>query len=74
MSITEVSPGVFSMPDSERSAFGLGYEYRRRGEPIDHNPHPTDSAAWRWFRDGWLSRRQQELAKKVEENRGSTAV
>ncbi len=58
-------PQHYSMPDKDRSAHGLGYEYCRRGEPIEHNPFPTESQQWVWFRNGWTSRQQQELAKKV---------
>ncbi len=58
------------MPDKERSAFGLGYEYRRRGQTIEHNPFPTESQPFSWFRDGWLARRQQDLARKEEDCAG----
>lgn len=60
----------YSMPDKERSAHGLGYEYHRRGEPIEHNPFSTESQRWSWFRKGWRDRQQQELAKKVKESNG----
>lgn len=55
------------MPDTERSAYGLGYEYKRRGEPISHNPFKTESQPHNWFRNGWLARRDIELAKPTEE-------
>lgn len=70
MPITETQPGVYSMPDKERSAFGLGYEYNRRGRTIEHNPFPTESQRFCWFRDGWNARQQIGLAKKVKEYHG----
>jgi hypothetical protein len=60
----------YAMPDDQRSAHGLGYEYHRRGQTIEHNPHPTESWRWRWFREGWLARREQELAKQVRTANG----
>ncbi len=53
------------MQDSDRSAFGLGYEYHRREQAITRNPYPTESQRFAWFRDGWMARRECELAKKV---------
>ena len=53
------------MPDSQRSAFGLGWEYHRRGQPIEHDPFPTESRQFAWFREGWLARREIELEKKA---------
>ena len=70
MPITEVTTGQFSMPDSERSAYGLGFEYHRREQGIEHNPFPTESQRYRWFRDGWMARRELQLAKQVRADHG----
>lgn len=64
------TPPTYSMPDKERSAFGLGYEYHRRKRTIEHNPFRTESQRFRWFRDGWIARQQIDLAKKVKEHHG----
>lgn len=43
--------------DEDRSAFGLGYEYSRRGRPLDDNPFPLGSWKHSMFADGWRARK-----------------
>lgn len=45
------------MPDEHRSAFGLGWEYARRGRSLMNNPFHFDTMKRRWFREGWWSYR-----------------
>ena len=48
------------VPDEERTAFGLGFEYRRRGRPLDDNPFPAGHWKHEMFTDGWRERMQWE--------------
>jgi hypothetical protein len=53
------------IPDAERSAFGLGWEHRRRFLPMSDNPFPVRSLKWTMYRDGWLGKRERELQKQL---------
>jgi hypothetical protein len=46
---------VFVLKDRERSAFGLGWEYARRGKLIDDCPLEPNSLHAQQFRDGFLA-------------------
>jgi hypothetical protein len=54
------------IPDAERSAFGLGWEHRRRGESLSSNPFPCHSPRWRWFTDGWFAKREKDIRRVLE--------
>jgi len=45
---------MFWLEDSERSAFGLGWEYRRRGWLADDQPFEDGSRQARQFLEGWF--------------------
>jgi hypothetical protein len=51
----EVIPKQF-LKDNQRSAFGLGYEFNRRGRPLDDNPFPVDRWEHKEFCDGWKAK------------------
>ena len=51
------------IPDAERSAFGLGWEHRRRFLPMSSNPFAARSLKWGQYRTGWLGKRERELQK-----------
>jgi hypothetical protein len=55
------------IPDAERSAFGLGWEHRRRQKPISSNPFPRASLKWAWFNDGWFSLREKDLKRQLQQ-------
>lgn len=44
---------TYHCSDSERGAFSLGWEYRRRGRPVNENPFAPGSNRHKWFREGW---------------------
>lgn len=54
------------LKDEERSAFGLGYEFNRRGRPLDDNPF--DQREWQaaQFREGWRAKEAWNLARRVK--------
>ncbi len=41
------------LTDRERTAFGLGWEFRRRGLPIESNPFPLEHWKFDDFCAGW---------------------
>lgn len=41
------------LKDNERCYFGLGWEYRRKGIPLDDCPFPMNSYAREQFVNGW---------------------
>lgn len=45
---------AFALKDSERTRFGLGWEYVRRGHPINQNPFRTKYAREQ-FESGYRS-------------------
>lgn len=62
---------TYNCSDFERGAFSLGWEYHRRGRPIDDNPFDPGSNRHAWFQDGWekfadtLLRQNRENQKKA---------
>jgi len=44
---------LVAMLDIQRSGYGLGWEYARRGRPIKDNPVLTGTLRCREFREGW---------------------
>jgi hypothetical protein len=57
------------IPDAERSAFGLGWEHRRRFLPMSDNPFAHRSVKWEQYRSGWLGKRERELQKQLLQQR-----
>jgi hypothetical protein len=55
------------IPDAERSAFGLGWEHRRRFLPMSSNPFTVRSLQWSQYRNGWLGKRDKELSKQLQQ-------
>jgi hypothetical protein len=43
----------YYLKDRQRCAFGLGWEYRRRGQSIDENPFDPDHWKHAAFREGF---------------------
>lgn len=64
MTVPESQEREKDMPDEERTAFGLGWEYKRRGRPITDNPFPSDHWRFQFFRDGWFAFTDHELKQK----------
>ena len=44
---------LHKMHDMQRSGYGLGWEYARRGKPIKDNPVTVGTLRNREFREGW---------------------
>ena len=56
MDSTEKRPGYY-LKDRDRCAFSLGWEYRRRGKPLDDNPFPLGH----WKHEAFIEGYQQFL-------------
>ena len=65
MEATDFVPVVPPIPDLERSAYGLGYEYRRRNVPISSNPHELNTLKCVLFREGWFDKNASMLKDKM---------
>lgn len=52
---------TYTVRDSDRSAFGLGWEYRRRERPLIDNPFPPESQRAQWFEEGWREFKHSKL-------------
>lgn len=50
------------LKDEQRSYFGLGWEYARKGEKRSKNPFPKYSYAFDQFFDGYNSFRKSETS------------
>lgn len=64
LSFMEDEPVPQYLKDEQRSAHGLGWEYRRRGQSIDENPFPLGSIRFESFRDGYANG-DKALSQKV---------
>jgi hypothetical protein len=51
------------LEDEQRTAFGLGYEKRRRGEPVTTNPFPPEHWKHGHFIDGWKAKDKLSRSK-----------
>jgi hypothetical protein len=62
----EIIQGQYLL-DGERSAFGLGYEYCRRGTPIQ--TMPIFDAVWKEeeFRAGWRAREAWVIRRRANQ-------
>lgn len=56
-----------AISDDDRSCFGLGWEYCRRGWDIEFNPFAEGSPQWAWFNQGWLAKEKLDLDKAFQE-------
>lgn len=56
-------PYQYTIADKRRAAFDLGWEYRRRGRPIEDNPFHPETEKWQWFREGWRAFKDQDLRR-----------
>lgn len=54
----------YTLKDSERSPFGLGWEHRRRGMSLEHNPFEVGSANHEKYMEGWKKFQKPKFFKE----------